>query len=247
MKTLAAAFLKAQQEFPAVVKDASNPAYKSRYATLGAVQDAAFPVLAKYGLVIFQSVRSELLEDGRLFVRVGAALWHVESGENIAQELGMIPVKQDPQGVGSVVSYMRRYLLMTMLGLVPDDDDGNAASNNNARPAQAPSYIKSLRENTPKPPPPAHEEVPFMDGPPVWSQWGVNPQAALSWAKMNGMSDQDARDLLNTIKGRHDGKYNQQTAVAINQEFWLEVVGPEDDPPPLIDVPPTPTKRPVYP
>jgi hypothetical protein len=127
MKNLLGALLKAQQEFPALVKDAANPAFRSRYATLGAVQEAAFPILAKHGLVVLQSVRTDLTDRG-LVVYVGATLFHVESGEQVQQEVGMIPAKQDPQGVGSAITYGRRYLLMTMLGLVPDDDDGNAAS-----------------------------------------------------------------------------------------------------------------------
>ncbi len=127
MKNLLGALLKAQQEFPTLVKDATNPAFRSRYATLGAVQDAAFPILAKHGLVVLQSVRTDLSERG-LIVYVGATLFHVESGEQVQQELGMIPAKQDPQAIGSAITYGRRYLLMTILGLVPDDDDGNGAS-----------------------------------------------------------------------------------------------------------------------
>lgn len=136
MKNLLGALLKAQQEFPILVKDAANPAYRSRYATLGAVQEAAFPILSKHGLVVLQSVRTEVTDRG-LMVYVGATLYHVESGESTTQELGMLPAKQDPQGVGSAITYGRRYLLMTMLGLVPDDDDGNAASNVPQRITQA--------------------------------------------------------------------------------------------------------------
>jgi hypothetical protein len=132
MKNLLGALLKAQQEFPALVKDATNPAFRSRYATLGAVQEAAFPVLHKHGLVVLQSVRTEVTEIG-LLVYVGAALYHVESGENIVQELGLSPSKTDPQGIGSAITYGRRYILMTMLGLAADDDDGNGASVAGAR------------------------------------------------------------------------------------------------------------------
>jgi hypothetical protein len=127
MKNLLGALLKAQQEFPALVKDATNPAFRSRYATLAAVQEAAFPVLHKNGLVVLQSVRTEVTEIG-LLVFVGATLYHVESGESVLQELGLSPSKTDPQGIGSAITYGRRYLLMTMLGLAADDDDGNGAS-----------------------------------------------------------------------------------------------------------------------
>jgi hypothetical protein len=132
MKNLLAAFFKAQQEFPAPVKDAVNPAYKSRYATLGAVQDAAFPTLWKYGLLALQSARTEVTDHG-LLVYVATTLYHVESGESMTQEMGVPPVKVDPQGVGSALSYLKRYSLMTALGLVADDDDdGNAASSQSA-------------------------------------------------------------------------------------------------------------------
>lgn len=145
MKNLLGALLKAQSEFPTLVKDASNPAYRSRYATLAAVQEAAFPILQKNGLIVLQSVRTDVA-DGRLIVYVGGTLFHVESGESTTQELGMVPARQDPQGVGSAITYGRRYLLMTMLGLVPDDDDGQAAA---VKPATIPgSANKTLDEKS---------------------------------------------------------------------------------------------------
>lgn len=136
MKNLLGALLEAQQDFPALVTDATNPAYRSRYATLGAVQEVALPVLYKHGLVVLQSVRTEMSDKG-LIVYVGATLHHVESGEETSQELGMLPARQDPQGIGSAITYGRRYLLMTMLGLVADDDDGNAASRTPPHVSQA--------------------------------------------------------------------------------------------------------------
>ena len=148
MKNLLGALLKAQQDFPVLMTDATNPAYRSRYATLSAVQEVAFPVLHKHGLVVLQSVRTELTEKG-LVVYVGAMLHHVESGEETFQELGMLPARQDAQGVGSAITYGRRYLLMTMLGLVADDDDGNAAS-------RTPQMMQSARGSVQ---PPADEET----------------------------------------------------------------------------------------
>lgn len=134
MKNLLGALLNAQQEFPVLVKDATNPAYRSRYATLSAVQEAAFPALHKHGLVVLQSARTEVTEVG-LLVYVGATLFHVESGESLVQELGLSPTRTDPQGIGSAITYGRRYVLMTLLGLAADDDDGNGASLVGARVA----------------------------------------------------------------------------------------------------------------
>lgn len=53
------------------------------------------------------------------------------SGEWISGELAMNPVKADPQGIGSAVTYARRYGLSAFVGIAPEDDDGNAASGNN--------------------------------------------------------------------------------------------------------------------
>ncbi len=136
MKNLMAALLKAQSEFGAVRKDGKNPAFHSSYATLGSVQDAAMPALIANGIVCYQDARTTIDEGGRITVFVGTMLFHVQSGEQINQELGLVPAKQDPQGVGSAITYGRRYGLMTALGLSPDDDDGNSSAAQRP-PAQA--------------------------------------------------------------------------------------------------------------
>lgn len=113
---------------PTVMTDSSNPAFKSKYASLGAVQDAIRKPCADAGILPLFSLRSDVLEDGRQQVFVGLSLMHIETGESVASELGMVPAKQDPQGVGSAITYARRYLLVTMFDLTVDDDDGNTAS-----------------------------------------------------------------------------------------------------------------------
>lgn len=223
MQNLMAAFLKAQQEFPTVVKDAMNPAFRSKYATLGAVQDAAFPVLHKHGLVAFQAARSELTDKG-LMVYVAATLCHVESGEMITQELGVMPGKQDPQGVGSALSYLRRYTLMTMLGLVADDDDdGNAAAQVAPNRTGAPQNRTNVPQGSTTPPatqkpglappaqpqgtpPPAalrqtlHTTAVARFGSP--ESWQRNQQAAALWASgdrtddLAQLSDAEIRRIL---------------------------------------------------
>lgn len=128
MKAVYGALLKAQKDFDPVLKDATNPAFRSKYATLSSVLSAVEPGLQKHGLVLVGSLRSEVLASGSLMVYVGLDVAHAESEETIHSELGLIPAKQDPQGVGSAITYGRRYLLMTMLGLAAEDDDGNGAS-----------------------------------------------------------------------------------------------------------------------
>lgn len=136
MKNLYAALLHAQRDMPALLKDKTNPAFRASYASLAAVQEAAFPTLNKHGLLVMQSARSEYIEGAGWMVHVGVSLVHAESGESIMQELSLAPAKSDPQGMGSAITYGRRFVLMTILGMAPDDDDGQAASNG-AQPAKA--------------------------------------------------------------------------------------------------------------
>lgn len=136
MKALLTALIKAQGEFEAVTKDRENPAFKSKYATLGSVNEAVDPALRKYGLLVLQDARTEWVE-GRCLVIVGTALWHAESGENVSHSLALIPAKTDPQGIGSAISYGRRYGKMTLLGLSAEDDDGSAASSGKPVTGQA--------------------------------------------------------------------------------------------------------------
>lgn len=119
---LAGALSKAQAEIRGAVKDTANPFFKSKYADLSSVWEACREPLAKNGLSIVQTNRAG---EGRVIVET--LLMHA-SGEWISGELDMRPVKDDPQGVGSAITYARRYALAAMVGVAPEDDDGNAAS-----------------------------------------------------------------------------------------------------------------------
>lgn len=117
---LAAALSSFQGEMKAVSFDAVNPYFKSRYATLSALVDAASPVLAKNGLSVSQLCTG----DGA----VTTMLIH-KSGQYIGDTLKLTPTKNDPQGLGSAITYARRYAYASILGLVSEaDDDGNSAS-----------------------------------------------------------------------------------------------------------------------
>jgi len=119
----AEALVKVQGAIKTAVKDATNPAFRSKYADLGAVWEAVKPALQANGFVVVQSPNFE-----------GDTMWlettllHV-SGERMTGRYPLRPSKQDPQGFGSALTYARRYSLSSMLGVVADeDDDGNAAS-----------------------------------------------------------------------------------------------------------------------
>ncbi len=124
IKELAAALVKAQAAIQPAIKDKTNPAFRSRYADLTAVWDACRTALTSNGLSIVQMPIDA--EAGR--VALTTMLLHT-SGEYISSTVSTALVKTDPQGVGSALTYLRRYALSAMVGVVADeDDDGNAAS-----------------------------------------------------------------------------------------------------------------------
>lgn len=125
---LAAALSKAQAEIDAAPKTESNPFFKSSYADLATVRAAIREAFGKHGLSVVQIPHTS---DGA--VSVTTLLMHA-SGQFIEGTLTLRPTKNDPQGIGSAITYARRYALMAFAGVAPDDDDGNAASGKEAPP-----------------------------------------------------------------------------------------------------------------
>ena len=116
------ALAKAQAEIKPAVLDMVNPHYKSRYASLTSVQEAYKEALAKHSLSVVQIVRS-----GEGHYYLDTMLCH-SSGESISSAVRLLITKQDMQGLGSAITYARRYAVSAMLGIVDtEDDDGNAS------------------------------------------------------------------------------------------------------------------------
>jgi hypothetical protein len=135
MKGIATALAKAQAEMGKALKQSNNPHFKSKYADLGNVMDACLPALNAAGIAVIQPTGED--EHGRY---VETTLIHGESGEHVSCRVPLIVAKNDMQGYGSAVTYARRYGLMAMAGIAPEDDDGNAAAK--AAPKQeAPAKI----------------------------------------------------------------------------------------------------------
>lgn len=132
IQNLAAALIEAQTSLPKVPKDKTNPFFKSNYAGLDSVMPAALKVLTDHGLGLVQSVG----QDGNGNTTLTTVLLH-KSGEWYADTQPLLLVKADPQSQGSAITYARRYAVMSVLGLVAEeDDDGNRASPpQRARPA----------------------------------------------------------------------------------------------------------------
>jgi len=115
---LAVALVKAQAEIGIAKKDTANPFFKSKYADLTEVIATVKPALNKHGITFLQIV----VEGG-----VETVLLH-ESGEYISGITPIVVAKQnDPQALGSAITYAKRYGLQAMIGVPSDDDDGEAA------------------------------------------------------------------------------------------------------------------------
>ena len=124
IKEIAGALSKAQAEMPSVKFNSTNPFLKSKYADLGAVIDTSKAILATHGLSVSQLVESQDKKIG-----VTTILMH-NSGEWLEStcllELGDERGKTNAQVAGSIVTYLRRYSLASILGMYADEDgDGN--------------------------------------------------------------------------------------------------------------------------
>lgn len=121
IKDLATAMAKAQAEMENATKNAANPHFKSRYADLAEVLNTVRPVFAKFGLSLIQF---PTFSDG--VAHVETLLMH-ESGEWISETISAPVSKQDAQGVGSAITYLRRYSAAAVAGIAQEDDDAESA------------------------------------------------------------------------------------------------------------------------
>jgi hypothetical protein len=140
---LAAALASAQAEMDGAAKDSTNPHFRSKYADLSSIRDACRP-LAKHGLAFLQPTRA----DGP-HVTVTTVLIH-SSGEWISEDLTLTAGANTPQAVGSAITYGRRYGLAAMVGIAPEDDDGEAAEPRNATPLSVPAPAPRAPAKPPK-------------------------------------------------------------------------------------------------
>lgn len=134
--SIAVAMAKSQAEMGKLIKNAKNPFFKNNYADLAAVIDACKESLNNHDIAVIQSPCGD---NG--LVGVTTLLAH-KSGEWLQGTLMLSPVKKDPQGAGSCITYARRYSLAAMVGLAQEDDDAEGAV---SRKSSAPSITDSKR------------------------------------------------------------------------------------------------------
>ena len=152
---LAEALAKAQGEIVGASKNSENPFLKSRYADLASVWEACRLPLSKNGLAVTQ-----LVGNAAGAVVVESVLMH-SSGEWLMSRLSLKPVKDDPQGMGSAITYARRYALAAIVGVSPEDDDANAASGlGTPSAARSAPRIPNGKRTTPPISPPTFPPLP---------------------------------------------------------------------------------------
>ncbi len=123
---IAPALLASQKAIGSAKKDAKNPFFKSTYANLGSVMEACKEHLNDNGITVLQPVGTD--EAG---VYIETILLH-ESGEYISDKMRLaVKSNNNPQDLGSAISYGRRYSLQSMVFIPAEDDDGERATNHN--------------------------------------------------------------------------------------------------------------------
>lgn len=115
----------AKKEIGAISKDSTNPFFKSKYFDVNQLLQHVEPILDKHSLLLLQP-----LGNGG----VSSIIYDIDS-KDIIESFMMLPNIQDPQKLGSAITYFRRYTLQSLLGLQAEDDDGNKA----AKPANKPN------------------------------------------------------------------------------------------------------------
>ena len=141
-------YLKAQTEMGKALKQSSNPFYKSQgkpqgsaYADLSNVLDACMEAFHNNGFIVTQpSGRDEAGND-----YVDTILTHV-TGATFVSRVPLILEKQTMQGLGSAITYARRYGALQMACIAPEDDDGNEASKTPRKDLPIPTKEKSQSE-----------------------------------------------------------------------------------------------------
>lgn len=190
---LGEALSKAQAIIKPAIKDSENPYFRATYADLASVWEACREPLTKNGLSIIQT--TDIKEDKLILT---TTLLHI-SGEFVSGHYPITPMKQvkgegwapseDPQSLGSAITYARRYAMSAIVGIAPEDDDGETAM---GRKQEKPKAIPSEPAQSNLGP------VPMTD-----------KQRAKLWATMKGdkeLTDTEARTFMAWVQARPESE-----------------------------------------
>jgi ERF superfamily protein len=133
--TIAEALFAVQATIQKVAKKDTNSHFGNTYASLPDIWEELHPILQENGLLL-----SQVMDVSPNMERPGlrTVLYHIPSQQNI-EGFAAFQEGINAQQTGSAVTYFRRYGLLSILGIVPDDDDGNLASGNTGNRSAPPS------------------------------------------------------------------------------------------------------------
>lgn len=145
-KGIAAALTAAQMQMGNAMKDSTNPHFKNKYADLKSVREAVLPHLNQHGIAVYQP-----LETGEFGHVQKTVFVHADSGDTLETTIPLLMQRQDMQGLGSAITYARRYGLMSLAGIAPsEDDDGEENRRENPMGAAlADAWRQSVMDSLP--------------------------------------------------------------------------------------------------
>lgn len=108
----------AKKEIGTISKDSRNPFFKSKYFDINKVLEVIEPILQKHEILLLQP-----LKDG-----IVTTILITKDGKSSVESSMQLPPINDPQKLGSAITYFRRYTLQSLLGLQAEDDDANLAA-----------------------------------------------------------------------------------------------------------------------
>jgi len=124
MKELLKKIATVKSEIGKISKESTNPFFKSKYFDINTLLEHVEPLLEKYGLLLVQPILDN---------KVHSIIYDLDSDDTMSSKL-LLPDIQDPQKIGSAITYYRRYTLQSLLGLQAEDDDANKASGKTKEP-----------------------------------------------------------------------------------------------------------------
>lgn len=189
------AFAKMQKELSKAKKSSTNPHFKSNYADLTAVHEACEQALMSNGFFVTQGYGIEPKD--YLYTR----LVHTESGQWFESQCPLVLGKLDAQGVGSATTYYRRYSLVSMLNMLSEDDDGNAATVTNASPSVRYEKAKGGPDAKKASVGTLNEIKNLLDAnPAVTGPWWEGMKKKLKVTKAQEMDEKQAKEILADLK-----------------------------------------------
>lgn len=202
---LAEALVVVQGQLEGAKMDAINPFFKHKYATLASVWAAGRQLLSDNGLSVVQTC--SVGDSGSLIV--DTTLLHT-SGQWIGGELAIKPARDDPQGLGSAITYARRYGLAAIIGVCPEDDDAEAATDRPVKKAPAEPQKKDFNMTT------IEGSLKYLENQNT-TKWGHLVVAARLMEKYNVVGDTVA-ELVKGLSEEQNKEFAQIVADAVTKE-----------------------------